>query len=81
MPAFKKKVTFNNVVTYFNVPGREEDRRGTWGLDNERFLMRVKSFEQIYLSTLHNTNLCNNIENKHALTAHSSNDLKAISNS
>lgn len=74
----KNKVTFSDVVTYFNVPGHEEDRRGTWEVDNERFFMRVKAFEPIFLSMLHNTKLSNNIENRHALTAHFSHDFKTM---
>lgn len=64
-PSFKKKVTFSDVVTYFNVPGHEEDRRGTWKVDNNRFLKRIKSFEQILLSN--RIDRPTSIENNHAL--------------
>lgn len=52
MSLLKKKVTFSDVVTYYDIPGHEEDRRGTWKCDSDRFLMRVKIFEKEYLKKL-----------------------------
>ena len=40
----RKSVTFNDKITYILVPGRDEDRMGTWHMDAIRFKMRILEY-------------------------------------
>lgn len=54
-----RSVTFNKNVVYHLVPGKEEDRFGTWHVDALHFKMRISRFESIFMKTMNEKNLNN----------------------
>lgn len=43
-----KSVTFCDQIAYYFIPGKDEDRHGTWQIDAFRFKTRIAQFENIF---------------------------------